>query len=184
MSAIRRIGAGAGKYAYLVLVAACGVLAVVESQRLRRDFESSSFLTGPGGYLMIVGIVLLFFAALEGLSLAAKGRRAVVAQTIVPATEEAVAAAPDDEKRDVEPAGRGLSNKWRMRLSFVCCVIFVLLIEPLGFTLASLAFLAVNLLLLGNGKVSILVTLGVVFLILHFGAPAIGLSLPKGILGL
>jgi hypothetical protein len=184
MSIVRRFGTVVQRYVYPVLLTACGSLAFFESLRLKSDFDSGDFLSGPGGYLMIVGIVLLCFAAFETLRLARKRRQGDGGVRVAPATEEVGRAASEDEEKSEKTVGHIEADRRRMRLSFMFCAFFVLLIEPMGFTLASLVYLAANLLLLGNGKLVTFVTLCVVFMLLHFGAPAIGLSLPKGLLGL
>lgn len=168
-----RAGGLAARYGYLALVGACAAAALVESLRIRRSYHAAEFLAGPGGYVMILGVVLLFFALAE---LAAQIRRSVRGGGAGGTATEAAAGGQD-------PSDRAAGGRRKMQLTFALCVVYVLLVGPLGFTLASLLYLTVNLLLLGNSPKVTAATVGVILVILRFGAPAIGLYLPKGLLG-
>ncbi len=169
----RRAGRLAARFGYFALVAVCGAAALVEGLRIGRLRRTAEFLSGPGGYIMILGVVLLLFAAIE-----------LAAQLGRTARRSAVGGPPPEAGAGREVSqGAAAGGRRRMQLTFVMCVVYVLLVRPLGFTLASLLYLTANLLLLGNRPAVMAATVAVVFVILRFGAPAIGLYLPRGLLG-
>ena len=50
---------------YVVIVLMIGTLGIVEGLRVDSNVQSASFLSGPGGYLTIIGIFLLLFGFID-----------------------------------------------------------------------------------------------------------------------
>ena len=160
---------GIGAYSHVLLSATFGIVAIAEAIRLGILHADESFITGPGGYMMVVGISLIIFALIGTFTVSFDRRRSATA--IVSSV-----------KPDQSPADRARLRK--VVLSFLFCVLYVLLIQFLGFAIASLLYLAANLWLLQNPVRRIVFTCFVMFPILIFGLPLIGLSVPKGIFGI
>jgi len=171
----RRAGGLAARFGYLVLLTGCGALALYESLRIRRSYQTGEFLAGPGGYVMVIGVALLLFALGELAVQIRQGVRRRGSESPAPGVRAAADPGTEDLGR------RGARRK--MQLTFLLCALYVLLMKPLGFTLASVASLVANLLLLGNRVAVTAATAAVVFVVLRFGVPAIGLYLPRGWLG-
>jgi len=156
-------------YSHVLLSAAFGIVAIVEALRLGRTYDSEAFITGPGGYMMVVGICLVIFALIG-----------VVAGFIGQRSREKPASS--NVEHDLAYTDR--SRRWKVVWSFVFCVLYVLLIQWLGFAIATLLYLAGNLWLLQNPVRRIVMTCLIMLPILIFGLPLIGLSVPKGIFGI
>ena len=171
----RNISRGLGKYSHVLLSATFGIVAIAEAVRLGLKFEGEDFISGPGGYMMVVGAFLILFAligtaaVLVGLRRSGEPGRTVKIDTGSAASSEA----PADAARIRKSI-----------FSFVFCVLYVLLIQFLGFTIASLFYLAGNLWLLQNPLRRIVLTCVFMFPILAFGLPLIGMSVPKGVFGI
>ncbi len=173
-----------GKYSHLLLAGVFGSIAIVEAIRVGVKYTSESFIAGPGGYMMVVGVGMVGFSligAIAGLCgwLRRDYRRRRSNSDMVPVSSQADKAEPDAGGK----LPKDSSRLWKTCLSFLLCVGYVLLIKPLGFTIASLLYLAVNLWLLQNPVRRILFTCVVMFPILSFGLPIVGISVPKGIFG-
>jgi hypothetical protein len=165
---------------YVLLVCTLGVVGIIEGLRVDAKVQSASFLSGPGGYLTIIGISLLLFGIID-----------IIRQLILRHTSKRV---PDVARMDnTQGADRtrihltldrsSMGPTMKMQLSYVLCVVYVLLIRPLGFTVATILYLVANLWVLSNKTKTIVFTAIVMFFILRFGLPAMGLSVPKGIFG-
>ena len=50
---------------YVLLVCTLGVVGIIEGLRVDAKVQSASFLSGPGGYLTIIGISLLLFGIID-----------------------------------------------------------------------------------------------------------------------
>ena len=173
------------KFSHVLLSGALGAVAIAEAIRLGNYDQSDSFIIGPGGYMMAVGISLVCFSCIGGIgSLIARSRSRP--SRSVPSVPKDPNSSPttqtQSERREL--AQRGFSRMVKPIVSFLLCVGYILLIKPMGFTFATLLFLAAGLWLLENPFRRIVFTCIVMFPILAFGLPLIGLSMPKGILGL
>lgn len=160
---------GIGAYSHVLLSAAFGLIAMAESLRLGILHKDETFITGPGGYMMVVGVFLIIFSII-GTVAVCLGRRRYTNGIL------------SSVKPDQSPVDKDRFRK--VVLSFLFCVLYVLLIQFLGFAIASLLYLAVNLWLLQNPVRRIVFTCLVMLPILVFGLPLIGLSVPKGIFGI
>ncbi len=155
-------------YSHIFITTLLGVIALAEGYRLGMAFENESFIAGPGGYIFIIGAALTLFSSVMVV-------KAVISRkTPVEGTSEIAKKAQTPEQT------RRLKQ---MRLSFVLCVLYVVLIKPLGFAIASIVYLASSLALLRNSLKTTLITCAVMIPVLYFGLPAIGISVPKGIFG-
>lgn len=182
-------GSGTGRnvsaLAHLPLAGILGVVGAAEGIRLGIASPGEDFITGPGGYMTVVGSGLLLFAVLGAIASVLRRARGGGTDTSrggsVPTP---LSDAETGRSHDVKAAGvGGLSRPTLVRLSFAFCVVYVLLIRPLGFTLASLLYLAAGLVLLGNPVRRIVVTCLAMLPILYFGLPLAGISVPRGIFG-
>lgn len=160
---------GIGRYSHIVLSGVFGIVAIAEALRLGKRYDSEAFITGPGGYMMVVGISLITFALIG------------VAVGFIRQRRHANVALPS-RKHDQPQADR--SRLLKVVWSFLFCLLYVVLIQWLGFALASILYLAGNLWLLNNPVRRIVLTCLVMLPILIFGLPLIGLSVPKGIFGI
>ena len=169
---------------YVLLVCILGMIGIMEGLRVDAKISSASFLSGPGGYLTIIGISLLLFGFID-----------IIRQMIIGLSRNKVGKLEGESMaaESQSKTGTGFTftfdrNKMnpttKMRLTFTLCVLYVLLIQPLGFTIASLLYLMVNFWLLSNKNKTIAFTIVIMFIILRFGLPAMGLSVPKGLFGI
>ena len=71
-----------------------------------------------------------------------------------------------------------------MFISFGLLIVYTVLVKPLGFSIASTLYLGANLRILSNSWKSTIITSVIILVALLFGAPAMGLSLPRGIFGI
>ena len=74
-------------------------------------------------------------------------------------------------------------NTKKMVISFLLLVVYVLLLKYLGFAVSSVLYLGANLWILKNPPLRTIITVAVILLALLFGAPQLGISLPRGMLG-
>jgi low temperature requirement protein LtrA len=166
------------RYGHLPLIAAFGVLAVVEGIRIGTQFTAETFIAGPGGYMTVIGVALCCFALIGVLG-------ATAGRTRRKRTQDELAALDTDTDTVTTPekSAEAIAHSRTLRLSFLLCVVYVLLIKPLGFTIASLLYLAASLWFLKNPLRRTLLTCIIMFPILFFGLPAIGISVPRGPFG-
>jgi uncharacterized membrane protein len=179
-----------------LLLAVAGGILVKESLRITAKHKPANWLAGPSGFMMIIGSLLLVFTAIECAQIIMRvvktERRRIhapvpVAEQAHPKDSSAAITAKDimtyqtgEEEQTVEERKR---SSLRMLISFGLLVFYALLVKILGFTLASTVYIIANLFALKNSwKVSIITTI-VVFSLLYFGAPAMSLSLPRGMFG-
>ena len=173
-----------GKYSHLLLAGVFGIIAIAEAIRVGVKYTSESFIAGPGGYMMVVGAGMVCFSLMGAIAglwgwLRRDYHRLIRKSDLVPASLP-------DVQLESEESGKlpiNSSRLWKTCLSFLLCIVYVILIKPLGFTIASLLYLAINLWLLQNPVRRILVTCIVMFPILSFCLPLVGISVPKGIFG-
>ena len=161
-------------YLHIVIAIFLGLIAILEGIRLRHELPYESFISGPGGYVFIVGIALLLFSLMSIINLQRKSLKEKSKNDKCQSGQESM--------QGNLAAGKP-QNLFPTCLSFLLCIIYVALIKPLGFTLASIFYLASSLLLLRNSKKITILTCIVMIPILYLGFPAIGISVPKGILG-
>ena len=146
-----------------------------EGVRVGLKDTGPGYFSGPGGYLTIIGSALILFGLIEVIKQVVKAEKRedpVVSEDI---------GEPWFSNITFRPSKITPTNK--MRYSFILCIVYVLLIRPLGFTIASLVYLGANFWLLENKVRTIILTIVVMFFILRYGLPAMGLSVPKGIFG-
>lgn len=177
-----------------LLVAVAGGILVKESLRITAKHNPANWLAGPSGFMMIVGLLLLVLTFVEIIQLIRGVRKrrfqdlknsqieepstpekgpseVITTETIMTYQTSEEEQTPEDRKK----------SRLRMIISFCLLVFYTLMVKPLGFTLASTVYIIINLLVLKNSwKLAILTTI-VVFALLYFGAPAMSLSLPRGI---
>lgn len=174
------------KYWYFLLLLAAGSLAIGESIRITNKYEPSHWLSGPSGFVMILGIAFIALLVFEAIAVAARSKKQAKKQ----ATEETVVC-EEPEKQSIEAevapseeqvAQQKLHNR-NMWLSFGMLIVYTLLIKILGFALSSAVYLVLNLLLLKNNWKVTIITVAAILLFLLFGAPALSMSFPRGIFG-
>lgn len=170
----REAGRFLRKYSHLLLIAVLGILAMVEGIRIGTQFAAETFIAGPGGYMTVIGVALCCFALIGTLGARFEHNRRKRTQDELAALDASTTPAKTPETS---------GHTRTLRLSFLLCVGYVLLIKPLGFTIASLLYLAASLWLLKNPLRRILLTCLFMFPILFFGLPAIGISVPRGLFG-
>ena len=172
------------KYWYFLLLIAAGSLAISESIRITNKYHPSNWITGPSGFIMILGLVLvalLLFEILMTVLRAKKRAKKHAAEASVqetPSVDETAENAADDKDADERLYTR---NMW---LSFGLLIVYTLLIKVLGFALSSGLYLLVNLLLLKNSWKTTLITVVVILLFLLFAAPMLSMSFPRGVFGI
>lgn len=164
---------------YTIILAVLGLLATIEGVKVGVSY-GGNFWSGPGGYLTIIGCVLLFFALVDSiLGDRNKGKGPPVAMH----EQQEILPPPSANHWQLIVKRHEMTPVIKMRLTLILCILYILLIQPLGFVIASLVYLALNMWLLNNPTKSIVSTLVVLFCILRYGLPLMGLSIPKGIFG-
>lgn len=169
---------------YVVLISLLGILGIAEGLRVDATVRSANFLSGPGGYLTIIGISLLLFGIIDIIRQLIMRQREHLSQRSQMDHDEATRIATFDWKGLLTLDRSRMTPNVKMRLSFILCIFYVLIIQPLGFTIATIIYLVANFWLLSNKTKTILFTVVVMFIILRFGLPAMGLSVPKGLFGI
>ena len=164
---ISQVTAFLKKYWYYLLLTAVGGISIYESCRLTAKYQPQNWLTGPSGFIMILGLALVALLLFEIITQTIRASKRAKTQEPHPSSEE--------EERT--PHSR---NMW---FSFLLLVIYTLLIKTLGFSITSALYLTANMLLLKNSWKTTLITVAVIFLFLLFGAPLMGMSFPRGLLG-
>lgn len=165
-------------FSLLILFVIGGVMSLIEAQRLQTVTNYPNYLAGPSGYMTILGILLLVLALIEVRS-SVKTFRKVREERI----EMQQAGAEQSNEEQQKDRDEKLHNR-KMWVTYAMLIGFLVLIKPLGFMIASLLFLSANLLYLGNSIKTTSITVAVIFLVLYFGAPSMGLSIPRGIFGI
>ena len=172
-------------FSHVLLSGVFGAIAIAEAIRLGNYDQSDSFVTGPGGYMLIVGVGLVCFSCIGGIGGLIARSRSRASHSIPSVPRGPISPQPAQaQSGQGEGRPRDYSTMVKPAASFLLCVGFILLIKPMGFTFATLLYLAASLWLLENPFRRIALTCVVMFPILAFGLPLIGLSMPKGILGL
>lgn len=158
------------QFAFPLFLLVIGGTAVLESMRVTKKYPSDNWLAGPSGFMMIIGVILLLLFVIELV-------KAIRGFSLSSVKEEAAV-----EKQSEKNQEDAINTK-KMVLSFLLLVVYVLLLKILGFSLSSVLYLAANLWLLKNPPLRTIITVVVIFLLLMFGAPQLGISLPRGIFG-
>ena len=136
-----------------------GGLALRGGVRITRASPKSNWLAGPGGYITLIGGLLLCFALCE-LILAARGT---------------------DPVSHSSKAKTSLGKKGWTTLIFLA--LYLLLTPWLGFILASGVFLIGSLRLLGCTFRSMIIVTLAICLGMFFLFPVLGISVPRGWFG-
>lgn len=171
------------KYWYFLLLLAAGSLSIGESIRITNKYQPKNWITGPSGFIMILGlllIALLLFEVLTTVLRAAKRNKKSAAEAVVQESAAEPAAESETESED-ENAKIYTRNMW---LSFGLLIVYTLLIKVLGFAISSALYLIINLILLKNSWKSTLITVAVILAFLLFAAPLLSMSFPRGLLGI
>lgn len=166
------------KYWYFLLLLAAGSLSIGESIRITNKYEPKEWITGPSGFIMILGLLLIALLLFEILMNVLRAKKRAKKQAAECVKEDVVAASDADETDENEKLYT--RNMW---LSFGMLIVYTLLIKVLGFALSSALYLTLNLLLLKNSWKSTLITVAVILVFLLFVAPLLSMSFPRGLLG-
>lgn len=154
--------------AFPLVILAAGGIAVIESNRLTHKYPQDNWFAGPSGFMMIIGIILLILFTIELFK-------------SIKTTKKDIEKNAEVEKKEKTDEEKGYVRD--MIISFLMVCIYILIIKYAGFALASTIYLVANLILLKNPKLRIIITAIVIFLLLLYGAPLAGISLPRGYLG-
>lgn len=146
---------------FALLLCLMGILTLREAMRISKQSTESNWLAGPGGYITIIGGLLLCFAIFEFIS----GMRA------------------DHPVAEVTTKDKSFLNK-KVWWSFLLVVLYLLLTPWLGFLISSGIFLVGSLRLLGCTVRSITIIILVTCLCMYFLFPILGISVPRGLLGI
>lgn len=182
------------EYTHFILLLIVGSLAVYESIRITSMYSIKDWLSGPSGFVMIIGFLLLFLSFIEGLALIRLKRRKMQVlplQASVAATLDALPVLSDKDlkyskvREDIKEqfVQEDSRNTLNLIISYVLLIVYVITLKPLGFTLSTALYMTSSLLLLKNSWTLTAVTVMVLVAWIMFGAPAMGLSLPRGIFG-
>ena len=174
---ISQVTAFLKKYWYYLLLTAVGGISIYESCRLTAKYQPQNWLTGPSGFIMILGLALVALLLFEIITQTIRASKRAKTQKESVAVSQSQEPHPSSEEEERTPHSR---NMW---FSFLLLVIYTLLIKPLGFSITSALYLTANMLLLKNSWKTTLITVAVIFLFLLFGAPLMGMSFPRGLLG-
>ena len=173
------------RYWYFLLLIAAGSLAIGESIRITKKYHPSNWLTGPSGFIMILGLVLvallLFEIMMSILRAKRRAKKRASQQVSLQEVQEQEASAPAEEASEDKEEKLYTRNMW---LSFGLLIVYTLLIKVLGFAISSALYLLVNLLLLKNSWKTTLITVAVILIFLLFVAPMLSMSFPRGLFGI
>jgi|GEM_PF-1031967 len=172
-----------------LLFAVAGGLLISESCRLTAKYNPKVWLIGPSGFMMIIGLLLILLTLVEILKTVLKNHKS---KPIMGKLEDEDSESSDitaetinnyETAEDVQTEENKKQSRIRMLISFGMLVVYAFLVKPLGFAIASTLFIGVDLKILRNSWKSTIITSVVVFIALLYGAPAMGLSLPRGVFG-
>jgi len=158
-------------FSFILLVV--GLITVLESMRLTRKHVQTNWLASSGGFMMIIGALILLLFLIDLTSSIKKCVIGLKKMETEPDIKAKEAMGTEDK-----------ANLMRMLYSFALLGVYTIIIRPLGFPIASTIYIGVNLWLLKNPLLRTIITVVVIFIVLTFGAPAFGLSLPRGFLGI
>lgn len=150
-------------YVYTALWGVPGLLVLIEGYRLYKlpRFQDTPFAEGPAGYMCGVGLLLIGFCLWE------------------------VVLGLRHHKEEAHPSSNiGVSIPRKVWFSIAYMILFLVLVPILGFVLASGCFLVVCLRLLGCTVKVIAFTAIIYCGTLYWLVPYLGLSLPRGMLGI
>ncbi len=121
------------KFSHVLLSGVLGTVAIVEAIRLGNYDQSDSFIIGPGGYMMAVGVGLVCFSCIGGIGgLIARSRSRP--SRSAPSAPKGPNSSPtiqtQSERRELTQ--RGLSRMAKPIVSFLLCLGYILLIKPMG----------------------------------------------------
>jgi hypothetical protein len=160
------------QFAFPLLLLILGSVAIIQSLILTAGNSEPNWLAGPGGFMMLIGCILIGICLFELLVLfrAAKADNSKVsAKTAVP-----------DETTEKKKQDIFLRN---MLITLGLLMVYALCIRVLGFSLATGLFLVIDLKLLKNSWPLTVFTVLVILALMLFGAPWMGISLPRGLFG-
>lgn len=149
------------KYWFALLLCLIGAPTLREAMRISKQSTESNWLAGPGGYITVIGGLLLCFAIFEFISNMRTGQPVAVATS----------------------KDKSFFNK-KTWWSFLLIVLYLLLIPWSGFLIASGIFLIGSLRLLGCTARSITIITLSICLCMYFLFPILGISVPRGLLGI
>lgn len=161
------------KMAFPLFMFVTGVIAIFESIRLTEKYVDGDWLSGPSSFMMILGLLILAICFIETVKSVFQ-----IKSDLKKMDEHAAATIEDEEKSDEE---KGYIKD--MIISFAMVLVYIFIIKYIGFALATVIYLAANLMLLKNPVLRVVLTVVVILALLLWGAPAMGISLPRGFLG-
>jgi hypothetical protein len=177
MDGLRSVGRKLKNYSFSILFIVVGSVAVLESIRISNKYSIKDWWSGPSGFVMLLGCGLLVLAVIEGLGALRLDLRSAPDEMSGAATQ-----VPDKEVAGVKiQRDKGITN---LIICFVFLIVYVITIRPIGFTLATALYLLSNLWFLKNSRLTTVITVVLAVLVIMYLAPAAGLSLPRGILGI
>ncbi|HPY45950.1 MAG TPA: tripartite tricarboxylate transporter TctB family protein [Sphaerochaeta sp.] len=160
------------KMAFPLFMFVTGVIAVFESIRLTEKYVDGDWLSGPSSFMMILGLIILAICFIETV------KSVFQIRSDLKKLNDTVATRENEEKSDEE---KGYIKD--MIISFAMVLVYIFIIRYTGFALATVIYLAANLMLLKNPVLRVVLTVVVILALLLWGAPAMGISLPRGFLG-
>ncbi|MFA7109099.1 MAG: tripartite tricarboxylate transporter TctB family protein [Sphaerochaetaceae bacterium] len=158
-------------FSFILLVV--GLITILESVRLTQKHLPKNWLASSGGFMMIIGAIILLLFLFDLTSSIKKCVLGLKKMEVEPEIKKKEAKGVEDK-----------ANLMKMLYSFALLGVYTIIIRPLGFPIASTIYIGVNLWLLKNPLLRTIITVVVIFIVLTFGAPAFGLSLPRGFLGI
>jgi uncharacterized membrane protein YcjF (UPF0283 family) len=173
---------------YLLLLLAVGGMGIYESVRITHKYQPKNWLAGPSGFMMIVGCLLVAVFVFEVVVRCLrypKGRTGEVQSAQAEASDATQTAEPQDSGASAElQVAESRIHLNNMYYSAGLLIVYTLLIRWLGFSISSCLYLLANMLLLKNSVKVTVVTVLAVLLYMLVGAPALGMSFPRGLLGI
>lgn len=182
---IRSLTAMRKKHWYPLLLTAVGGISIYESIRLTNKYHPKHWLSGTSGFIMILGLAMVALLVVDSIMRAVRAEKKecdILAVRATSCLEELPEELLNEEAGEDEAAF--LTHNRKMWVSFGFLLAFALLIQKLGFTLSSTVYLGANMRLLNNSWRKTIITTSVLFLFLLFGAPFLGISFPRGLLGI
>ena len=163
------------RVAFPLFMLVSGGIAIIESNRLDRKYPQEDWWSGPSSFMKILGFIMLVLCLVEAVK-AVLGIRKDIRKM-----REQEAAAESGQKAEKDAKDKEYTKV--MLISFAMVLVYIFIIKYTGFALATVIYLTANLVLLKNPPLRIAITAVVILALLLWGAPAMGISLPRGFLG-
>lgn len=163
------------RMAFPLFMLVAGGIAVIESNRLDKKYPQDNWWSGPSSFMRILGLIMLALCCVEVVK-AVLGIRKEIRKM-----QQCEAEAEPTQKAEKETSTKEYTKV--MLISFAMVLVYIFIIRYTGFALATVLYLTANLILLKNPPLRIAITAVVILALLLWGAPAMGISLPRGFLG-